>query len=149
MWKANGWMDDYPWQKLTWPMARWAKKYSFMKIYLDMTTNRHTIQLPCIILVKSCTIWSKLYVSEWSGMSTFSMVSCISAISFRSFMVRKKMIQSKSIGWYDHQSIRGEWILTNHFFSDHERTKAYSCNARHHRKGRHATSLWHIILISS
>ena len=83
-------MDDYPWQKLTWPMARWAKKYSFMKIYLDMTTNRHTVQLPCIILVKSCTIWSKLYVSEWSGMSTFSMVSCISAISFRSFMVRKK-----------------------------------------------------------
>jgi hypothetical protein len=29
MWKANGrtdgQMDAYPWQKLTWPMARWAK----------------------------------------------------------------------------------------------------------------------------
>ena len=31
MWKANGrtdgrMTDAYPWQKLTWPMARWAKK---------------------------------------------------------------------------------------------------------------------------
>jgi hypothetical protein len=30
MWKANGRTTDaYPWQKLTWPMARWAKKYGF------------------------------------------------------------------------------------------------------------------------
>ena len=27
MWKANGRTADYPWQKLTWPMARWAKNY--------------------------------------------------------------------------------------------------------------------------
>ena len=26
MWKANGRTDSYPWQKLSWPMARWAKK---------------------------------------------------------------------------------------------------------------------------
>jgi hypothetical protein len=26
MWKANGRTDAYPWQKLTWPMAKWAKK---------------------------------------------------------------------------------------------------------------------------
>ena len=25
LWKANGRTEDYPWQKLTWPMARWAK----------------------------------------------------------------------------------------------------------------------------
>jgi hypothetical protein len=27
MWKANGRTDAYPWQKLTWPMARWAKNW--------------------------------------------------------------------------------------------------------------------------
>ena len=27
MWKANGRADAYPWQKLTWPMARWAKNH--------------------------------------------------------------------------------------------------------------------------
>jgi hypothetical protein len=29
MWKANGRTDDYPWQKLTWSMARWANKMRY------------------------------------------------------------------------------------------------------------------------
>jgi hypothetical protein len=42
MWKANGRTTDaYPWQKLTWPMARWAKKKKhifFGMIWIDMSS---------------------------------------------------------------------------------------------------------------
>jgi hypothetical protein len=33
MWKANGRTDAYPWQKLTWPMARWAKSSPLNIVY--------------------------------------------------------------------------------------------------------------------
>ena len=33
MWKANGRTTDaYPWQKLTWPMARWAKNNQHLSL---------------------------------------------------------------------------------------------------------------------
>ena len=53
MWKANGRTDAYPWQKLTWPMARWAKKNNKRRI-----TNRS--QLPNLkkitIFFRDCKI---------------------------------------------------------------------------------------------
>ena len=49
MWKANGRTDAYPWQKLTWPMARWAKKTSllYFKSYCSCCTQ---INIPLVPL---------------------------------------------------------------------------------------------------
>ena len=47
MWKANGRTTDaYPWQKLTWPMARWAKKCSELKWTTEKTLCEKHFFLP-------------------------------------------------------------------------------------------------------
>ena len=51
MWKANGRTDAYPWQKLTWPMARWAKKNNKRRI-----TNRSLPQFLKITIFFSLAI---------------------------------------------------------------------------------------------
>ena len=53
------------------------------------------------------------------------MVSCVSAISFRSFMVREKLIRSKSTLHELTDLVSSDGFLRYHFFIDHERTKAY------------------------
>jgi hypothetical protein len=43
MWKANGRTTDaYPWQKLTWPMARWAKNRPIR--------NKNCLWWPCLLM---------------------------------------------------------------------------------------------------
>jgi glyoxylase-like metal-dependent hydrolase (beta-lactamase superfamily II) len=36
-------MDAYPWQKLTWPMARWAKKaFGYWSIFWQLVSTWYT-----------------------------------------------------------------------------------------------------------
>ena len=51
MWKANGrtTTDAYPWQKLTWPKARWAKKW----VYKGVRNGRKFV----FLYSKQVTYW--------------------------------------------------------------------------------------------
>ena len=51
MWKANGRTTDaYPWQKLTWPMARWAKNKNFGE-------SPHPIQTTATVIYSFQCVW--------------------------------------------------------------------------------------------
>ena len=73
-WKANGRTNRrtnaYPWQKLTWPMARWAKndtwKWCKNKIKHTHTLTNNSKVIPYIVYI---CIWQ--YVSQM--ISTFSL----------------------------------------------------------------------------
>ena len=50
---TDGRTDDYPWQKLTWPMARWAKNVSnCLKNPIQISTKSHTPPPPPPLQVK-------------------------------------------------------------------------------------------------
>jgi hypothetical protein len=56
MWKANGRTDTYPWQKLTWPMAKWAKKQNTEK-YIKTEGGYFLIFLILLILQ---SLWGQI-----------------------------------------------------------------------------------------
>ena len=73
MWKANGRTDAYPWQKLTWPKARWAKKWEqvssppcsiiYYLFFFFFRTHLAPVSTPSILLTRVHVTW---HVHKWS-----------------------------------------------------------------------------------
>jgi hypothetical protein len=77
-WWTNGRTDAYPWQKLTWPMARWAKKKrSHTVVYIFLCYKVYHIKL-CIVQLFCYKVYHIKLCIVYSFFATkYTILSCV------------------------------------------------------------------------
>jgi hypothetical protein len=102
--------DAYPWQKLTWPMARWAKN-AYLTItctFLNLKNFLHKTTINVKMYIKF--FWSKIYIFYGCILLWYHFNKNILLISFSSCtMTKVEVLRSASLqdedGWRSYEKI--------------------------------------------